>query len=65
MHWSLGNTQRGIVAGWATAELLALAAAVNGDVSWQKTLGAAILISAPVAGSLIDPGSGPTKEAAP
>lgn len=61
MHFSLGNTQRGILAGYATALLLALAAAVNGDVSWQKTLGAVILISAPVAGSLIDPGSKPEK----
>jgi len=65
MHFALGNTYRGVIAGWATAVLLALASAFNDDVSWKKTIGAIILISAPVAGALIDPGSKPAKEDQP
>lgn len=61
MHLSLGNTQRGILGGWVIAIIAALASAVNGDVSWQKTLAACLLITGPVIGALIDPGSAPPK----
>lgn len=62
MHWSLGNTQRGIVAGWIIAVLAALASAVGDEVSWQKTIAAILLISGPVLGALVDRGSAPAKE---
>lgn len=66
MHFSLGNTQRGIIGGWVVALCGALAVAVQSDdTDWWKVLGAVLLITGPVIGALIDPGSQPTKAEAP
>lgn len=57
-----GNTYRGILGGLVTAELLALAAALSDVTSdWRKTIAGMILIAAPAAGALVDPGSQPPK----
>jgi CDP-diglyceride synthetase len=61
MHLSLGNTQRGILAGWVTAVILALLSGWNGDVTWHQAVGAAVLASVAPIGALIDPGSKPPK----
>lgn len=65
MHFNLGNTQRGIIGGWLVAVCAALATALQTDTDWKKFLGGVVLITGPVLGALVDPGSKPTKVEAP
>lgn len=61
MHWSLGNTQRGILAGYALAVLAAVAGAIHNDTSWNDALYLILIASGAPIGALIDPGSAPPK----
>lgn len=61
MHLSLGNVQRGILAGWFAALVAAFLTGWNGDVTWHQAVGGMILASVAPIGALIDPGSKPAK----
>lgn len=59
---SLGDTARGILAGYVPAVILAIAAALNNNTGWKEALVGVLLISAPVVGALIQNSGTPAKE---
>lgn len=62
MHWSLGNTARGLIAGAITGNAASLVIAIQSG-EWIAYLCAAIVAVSTLAGALIDPGSNPPKDA--
>lgn len=61
MHFSLGNTTRGLLAGAVTADGAAALSAWNGGTTWHECLGVIFGSLIVLAGALIDPGSAPAK----
>lgn len=61
MHFSLGNTARGLVAGAVVADGGALLSAWNGTTTYHEALGVIFGSLIMLAGALIDPGTKPPK----
>lgn len=61
MHFSLGNTQRGLISAAIISNAAALVAALNDTTDWTGYLCASITAVAMLAGALLDPGSAPAK----
>lgn len=61
MHFSLGNTSRGLIAGAITADGAALLSAWNGTTTFHEAVGVIFGSLVMLAGALIDPGSQPPK----
>lgn len=62
MHFSLGNTTRGLLAAALISNAATLVTAINGTIGWTAFYTGLITSGAALAGALIDPGSKPPKQ---
>lgn len=61
MHWSLGNTARGLIATALAGDAAAILSAWNATTTWHEAIGVVGMSIFVLAGALIDPGSKPAK----
>lgn len=64
-RFSLGNTQRGLIAAAVTGNAAVLVSAISDAVTWTAYLCASITSIAMLLGAAIDPGSVPAKDGPP